>query len=293
MRAFLVLLEIPSLTAAADVLQTSQPALSKTLGKLRLRFEDPLFVRVGHAMQPTPKAIGLAQPVRELLAAAQALQKIPTGFDPRSSDRTFRIFISDSGVIRLLPQLAERVALEAPNLRLVAVPLDSAKFRPKLESGAVDLAIGSFPALLHGIRRKRLFTESYLSVLRADHPAFRSIRSRKVFLAQRHVLITSSDTGHAGQQVEEQEIGAQVAPRQVVLRVPSFVAAALVAKRTNAIATMPAKVARLLAAELDLRVIEPPLTLPRFEIALYWHERFDRDPCNRWIRSLCVDVSRS
>jgi DNA-binding transcriptional LysR family regulator len=285
-----LLLEERSLTRAARALETSQSAVSKVLSKLRRHFQDPLFVRSGLSMDPTPRALDLAETTRKILTAAGSLQASPISFVPATSERTFNIFIGDGGIIRLLPGLMARVASEAPNLQLRAIPLEGHKLLAKLESGSVDLAVGAFPSLMNGIRRRRLYTEGYLTLLHKEHPQADHIRLRKGFVSARHVLVTSSNTGHAGSQIAERAIEALIPPKNIALRVPSFVAAAMVAKRTNTITTMPAKVATLLATELDLQTIEPPIQLPRVEIALYWHERFHRDLGNRWLRSLFIEL---
>jgi DNA-binding transcriptional LysR family regulator len=292
LRIFKLLLQERSLTRAARVMGTTQPVLSKALSKLRRQLGDPLFVRIGARMEPTVKALSLARPIDRILAAAGAFEPDLPEFDLRTSDRTFRILISDSGVIRLLPLLMARVASEAPFLRLIAVPIEAQTVARKLESGDVDLAVGSFPDLVRGIRRRRLYAEGYLSLLRKDHPELARMGSRKIFVAQRHVLVGGSSAGHAGHHVAETLLQAAIAPSNISLMVPSFVSAALVAKHTNAIATMPARLAVLLASELDLKTVDPPIAMPRIEIAQYWHERSDRDACNRWVRSLFVDVSR-
>ncbi len=291
LRIFKSLLTERSLTRAAQASGTTQPTLSKVLFRLRRELGDPLFVRIGLRMEPTAKALALAGPVDRILNAAHALQPDHAEFNALTSERIFRILISDSGVIRLLPLLMSRLASEAPELRLVAVPIDSHKLLPKLESGDVDLAVGSFPSLERGIRRRRLYAEGYLSLVRRDHPELSRLHLRRVFVSQRHVLVAGSSAGHAGHQIAERVLEEAVAPKYVALRVTSFVSAALVAKRTNAIATMPAKLGAMLASELELETFDAPIEIPRIEIAQYWHERSDRDPCNRWIRSLLADVS--
>lgn len=291
LRVFHLLLEERSLTRAAQILETSQSVMSKVLSRLRRHFQDPLFVRSGLTMDPTPRALELAEPIETILAAARLLQAGAAPFVPATSERTFNLFIGDGGIIRFLPGLTVRIASEAPNLQLRAIPLEGDKLLAKLESGSVDLAVGSFPSLMSGIRRRRLYTEGYLTILRKKHPQLGHIKMRGGFVSARHVLVTSSNTGHAGIRIAEKSLEALIPSKNIGLRVSSFVAAAMVAKRTNAIATMPANVATLLAAELDLQTIEPPIELPRIEIALYWHERFHREPGNRWFRSLFIDLA--
>src|ERR1700680_784809 len=166
LRVLSVLLEERSITQTALVLETTQPAISKTLKHLREQFSDPLFVRNGHAMQPTAKVLQMAPQLRSLLDAADGLRADTLAFDPKKSDRLFSLLLTDVGMIRFLPPLLARVAAIAPNVSVRAVPLDSRQFELKLETGEADLALGAFPRAAGHLRRQRLFSDGYLSVMR-------------------------------------------------------------------------------------------------------------------------------
>ncbi|MFZ5734588.1 MAG: LysR substrate-binding domain-containing protein [Pseudomonadota bacterium] len=274
-----------SLTRAAETLDTTQPAVSKVLARLRAHFGDPLFVRNGQAMNPTAKALELAAPLHSLLTAADTLCSPTPPFDPRTSDRMFRVLMADTGFALMLPPLLGRIAKEGPGLTLEGVPLDSRHFEAKLESGEADLAIGAYPKAPRGLRRQHLYYDRYVSVARRDHPALRNLSKRSGFKAARHVVVVASDTGHAAQRLVQQALEAEVAPENITLRAPSFIIATLVASRTDCVATIPANLANSLAEPMGLVPIPPPFPLPQFEIAQYWHERYQRDPGHRWLRS--------
>jgi DNA-binding transcriptional LysR family regulator len=104
-------------------------------------------------------------------------------------------------------------------------------------------------------------------------------------MAEQHVFVTAAGTGHP-HQVAERSLEEQLPAESIIARVPSFTAAAILAKHTNAIATLPGPVAEVLARELGMQLAKPPIKLPAFEIAQYWHERFDRDPGNQWLRAI-------
>src|SRR6185437_11089710 len=169
LRVFDVLLRERSLTRAAKALDVTQRALSKTLARLRRLFDDPLFVRVSHRMEPTPKALALAKPVARVLEQMRALRNDHAVFDPQKSSRTFQFCVVDAGVIKLLPPLLKRVAIEAPHVRLRVVQLEGAHLESWLETGTVDFAMGSFPDLGKSIRRQYLWTEEYVSVVNRGH----------------------------------------------------------------------------------------------------------------------------
>lgn len=145
LRILRVLLQECSITKAAQLLETTQPALSKTLRRLREQFSDPLLVRNGHTMQLTPRAAEMIEPLQMLFSIADSLRADTLAFDPKTSDRLFSLLLTDVGMVRFLPSLVARVAALAPGVSVRAVPLDSRQFELKLEAGEADLALGAFP----------------------------------------------------------------------------------------------------------------------------------------------------
>jgi DNA-binding transcriptional LysR family regulator len=287
-----VLLREHSLTRAAKVMNVTQPALSKTLARLRRYFDDPLFVRVSLRMEPTPKALELKEPIAAILDRLRSLRSQHVPFDPRRSARTFNFCVVDAGIIKLLPPLVTRLLEEAPHVRLCAMQLEAAHLEAWLESGKLDFAMGSFGGLTKGIRRQPLWVERYVSVAKKGHPRLGAEPSLRAFAAEKHVLVSTIGTGHA-HQLTERAVEAAVPPENIVCRVPMFLAAAIVAKHTDAVATLPLSIATVLADDLDLMVIKPPFKLPKIEIFQYWHERFHREPGNQWIRSVFASLFRS
>jgi DNA-binding transcriptional LysR family regulator len=290
LRILNALLHERSITRTAELLATTQPAISKVLRHLRAQFADPLFVRNGHAMQPTAKAIEIADLLRTLLGAADGLRASVTAFDAAQSDRTFGLLLTDVGMIRFLPPLIAHVAAIAPGIKIRAMPLDSRQFELKLEAGEADLALGAFPKAPRHLRRQRLYFDSYVTVVRSGHPRISAARSQAGFLAQRHILVTGSETGHAAHATAQRVLASQIPPANIMLRVPSFIAGAIVAAETDGLATLPANLARRLAKPLGLAVLETPIPLPRIEITQYWHERYHRDAAHRWFRSVTSEL---
>jgi DNA-binding transcriptional LysR family regulator len=290
LRILNALLHERSITRTAQLLATTQPGISKVLRNLRAQFADPLFVRNGHAMQPTARALEIADQLRTLLGAADGLRTAVTTFDPVQSDRTFSLLLTDVGMIRFLPPLIAQVAAIAPRINIRAMPLDSRRFELKLEAGEADLALGAFPKAARHLRRQRLFFDGYVTVVRNGHPRFPELRSRSGFLAERHILVTASETGHAAHGTAQRVLASQIASSNILLQVPSFVAGAVVAAETDALTTLPANLAKSLAGPLGLTAFETPIALPRIEISQYWHERYHRDAAHRWFRSTTFDL---
>ncbi len=290
LRVLDILLQLRSITRTAQAMDTTQPAVSKMLGRLRAQFSDPLFVRNGQAMQPTARALDIADRLRVLLAAADGLRSAATGFDPAASNRRFSLLLTDVGMIMFLPPLIARLAAIAPGVSVRAVPLDARQFESRLETGEADLAFGAFPKAARHLRRQRLYFDGYSSVLRKRHPRASKSLSRSSFLAERHILVTGSETGHAAHRTAHRVLSSAIAPANVMLRLPSFIAGAIVAAETDGVATLPTNLARRLAEPLGLVGYETPIALPRIEIAQFWHERYHRDAGHTWLRNITFEL---
>jgi DNA-binding transcriptional LysR family regulator len=285
LQVFDVLLREHSLTRAARELDVTQPALSKTLAQLRQYFDDPLFVRVASRMEPTAKALQLQMPVRAILNRTASLRSEHMSFNPRLSHRTFNFCVVDAGLLKLLPPLVNRLLTEAPNVRLHVHQLEAIHLERWLESGKLDFAMGSFPSIPKSIRCQQLWVEQYVSLARRRHPRMSSEPTLRAFVAEKHVLVSLPSSGHAHQMVQRL-LEAAVPRKNIICRIPIFTAAAVLVKHTDAITTLPLSVATVLAKDLELHIITPPIKLPKIDIFQYWHDRFHRDPANEWIRSV-------
>jgi hypothetical protein len=135
----------------------------------------------------------------------------------------------------------------------------------------------------------RLYFSNYLSVVRRDHPKLAKLRTQAGFRRAHHIIVMASDVGHAAHHVAQHALEAEILPERVLLRLSSFIAAAIVASRTDGVATVPENVAMHLAEQLGLATFKPSIPLPPFEIAQYWHERCHRDPGHRWLRAASFD----
>jgi DNA-binding transcriptional LysR family regulator len=285
LRVFDAVLRDRTVTAAAARLGLTQPAVSNALARLRKAFGDPLFVRTPAGMQPTPFARGVAEPVRQALALLDSALAHGPGFDPATATRAFRFYMSDLGQVEFLPPLVERVQRVAPGVRLEAVSFDLEHIADALGSGALDLAMGFLPGLGPPVLRRALFRDPYLCLMRADHPIGRLTKKR--FLEASHALVTYRGGGH--RVIEEALEHAGVA-RRIALRVPHFTVVPMVLERTDLILTLPARVARVYEKRGRFKSLEPPVPIPAAEVAVHWHQRFDGDPGNRWLREQLIEL---
>lgn len=276
-----------SVTAAGERIGLSQPAMSNALARLRTLFGDPLFVRTPRGMRPTPFAQQLAQPVREALRLIQTALQQHAGFDPHRSGNTFRFYMSDIGEMVFLPPLLERIKREAPGVKIEVVRIPIRDVHAALEAGEIDLAVGFLPGLVTGVRKQSLFRERYVCMLRADHPLRGAKISLKQFREAAHVLVSYTGTGH--QVIEDTFVSAGLGAR-IAARVPHFLVVPMILARTDLIVTVPSRVAALFAEMGNFKVLELPLAMPDFEVRLHWHERFQQDPANRWLREVMAEL---
>lgn len=286
LRVFDAVLHEHGVTAAAVRLGLTQPAVSNALARLRAQFGDPLFVRTAGGMDATPFARELAEPVRQALALLESALAHGPGFDPASSTRAFRFYMSDVGQVEFLPPLVERAQRSAPGVRLEAVGLEVEDIAAALAAGALDLAVGFLPGLGAPVLRQALFRDPYACLMRADHPAAEGTLTRKKFLEASHALV-SYRGGH--RVIEEALERAGVAPR-IALRVPHFTVVPMVLERSDLLLTLPARVARVYERRGNLASRPVPIPIPPAEVAVHWHERFEADSGNRWLRALIVEL---
>jgi DNA-binding transcriptional LysR family regulator len=282
LRVFDAVLHESGVTPAAARLGLTQPAVSNALARLRKLFGDPLFVRTPTGMDATPFARELAAPVRQALALLESALAHGPGFDPATTTRAFRFYMSDLGQIEFLPPLIERVEQRAPGVRLEAVALDVEGIGAALASGTLDLAVGFLPALGPPIERRALFRDPYVCLMRAGHE-IKSL-TRKRFLEAAHILVCY----RGGHRVIEEAF--ERAGIRVALRVPHFTVAPMVLERTDLVLTLPARVARVFERGGKLKSLPVPLQIPVADVGVHWHERFEADPGNRWLREQVIDL---
>lgn len=297
MRVFHALIQDRNLTRAGHRLGLSQPAMSHALSKLRRFVGDELFIRVPSGMQPTEVALRIAPDVQRGLRLIDAALAGESNFDPAVCDRTFQILMSDIGEIAYLPRLLPRLSELAPlvNLRVVQLPRES--YHDAFINGDADLAVGFLPSLQAGFYQQRLFTDSYVCLVRAGHPRIGDFISTEQYQTESHVLIEAGGSRYRNVNLQtstttliEQHLSEIGMMRKVALRVPHFIVVPDIVNSTDYVATVPSYVAKHMLPRPGLRMLPLPFAAPRFEIKLFWHERGHNDPGNRWLRSVLSEL---
>ena len=264
-------------------LNLSQPSISRCLARLREHFDDPLFVRTQHAMEPTPCALEVAPSVDEMLDLYHSQLARRQQFDPGKSRRTFKIAASEVGHMMVFPRLINILEEQAPNIKLTAIPLGLHSLIDQLETGETDVAFGSYPKLYAGVHERTLYKEYYVCLVRADHPTIKTRLTLSEYENSKHLIVSAQGLGHIHEQAEKQLY--EVCPEDNVRVVThNFLVSALLVEQSNYIATVPSKVAEALGGRNNLRILKPPIRIPPFDAKLYWHERFHREPANQWLR---------
>ena len=276
-----------SLSEAAERVGITQPAASHALARLRRQFKDQIFVRTSTGMRPTPYGEKLSASIRDALQALSGAFESREEFNPATSRRSFNLFISDNGQLVILPRLLARLNALAPHARIRAQAFPSKGLHVSLESGEVDLAVGSFTTLVAGFRQKRLFRESYVCVVRKDHPQFRNGMSFEAFRAAPHAMAEEAGLAH---ELLDRWLTKQGVQREVKLFVPRFMVLSIVATNSDLLVIMPSRVADQFSKILPLKIMQAPLKLPTYDIKLFWHERVNDDPANRWLRNVFVEL---
>jgi DNA-binding transcriptional LysR family regulator len=284
------LLATRSTTLAAQRLALSQPATSHALGRLREQFGDPLLVRSGRALVPTPFAEALVPRLTMALAAVRDTFEAPVGFEPKRSRRTFTLGAGDYAASALVPRLAQDLTRAAPGVDLFVKPAHESE-SSALEHGDVEVLLSPLSNVVGGaIRSEELFRDRFVCVLRRGHPLARRGLNLESYCQLGHVLIAPRGSTRRG--AVDDALEALGRARRVAITVPHFLVAPLIVTRSDHVLTLAERVARTLRPELDLVIVEPPLALPGFEIAMHWHVRHDADAGHVFLREALRRAAR-
>jgi DNA-binding transcriptional LysR family regulator len=270
---------------AAKRLGLTPSAVSHALRRLRDTFDDPLLVREGHRLVPTPRAERLGEPLQRVLAEIEGLLAHDAPVDPAKLSRTFVIGAADYGQLVLLPRLLERLAEVAPRVSLELVQPGSA-IDAETRERRLDLAVGASFQELAGLVLTRYFTDALVVVTEARARA----PTLKRYLEARHVLV--SPRGQPGSIVDS-ALEARGLSRRVVLRMPNFSTAAVLVAGGELITTMPGGAARALARRLPLALHPVPLETPPIAFGAIFSEVYRFDPAHAWFRGLVAEVARA
>lgn len=272
-----------NVTRAAQRLGMSQPAASRALGRLRAMFADAILVDGPGGFVLSARADALRPSLKRMLAGiCELLEPIP--FDPATATGLVRLLMPDLQTAVIVPRLLMRVANEAPFLDF-QITAPGANGIEALEDDTADAMVGLVDDAPAGIRRRHLYDEELVTLMRAKHPAAARKLTLNRFLALEHIVVTVPGLGSAP---VDEALARMGRTRRVKLRVPNFFAAVEIAARTDLVMTLPSSLART-AADMGRFVSRrPPVDLGSFAMSLAWHARHQDSPRHIWLRSAIV-----
>jgi DNA-binding transcriptional LysR family regulator len=278
-----------SVSRAAVRLHLSQPATSALLARLRGLFGDPLLLRSARGMLPTPRALDLRGPVRQVLNEIDAIVQPRVAFDPASAMHTFTLSASDYVEYALLPTLVDYLERKAPGVRLAVTPLDLRTVAKQMESGEVDLCITGLQNAPAGMHQRPLYAERMVSVVRRKHPGVGARLTLETFCSLEHILVSVRGSGFSAR--VDDALAKLGRKRLARLAVPHFLLVPEIVARSDMISALPERLARGYAKRL--RIFEPPLEIEGFTVGQIWHERNQREPAQLWFRDVLVELAQS
>lgn len=290
MRNFEALLLEKNVTRAAARVGMTQSAMSRALSRLRVVFDDELFVRARAGLEPTARALALSSEVHELCDRMSELVLSTGGFDPATAQRTFHVISADFAEWLIMPDLLKVLQREAPGLVVVFRRANMSALA-HLEQQETDLVIGPERREAASMSGELLFDEGFCCIARDDHPRLGGKRrlSLEAFCREAHVLI--APRGQAGGAVD-QALAKVGRSRHVAARVSTFLVAPQIVGRTELIATVPRRIAEAWKEKYHLKIMTPPIEVDGFSMMQTWHVRNDRDPAHLYLRERIVGLFR-
>lgn len=278
-----VLLAEHNVTRAAERLNFSQPSVSVHLAKLREIFDDPLLLPGPRGMRPTARAEELREPLRQALEALERAVAPASPFDPAQARDTWRVAATDYGESAILLPALAGLRAAAPGTRIAVVEMVPSRIAKQAELGDIDLAFHTVEGSPLNLRRRTLFAERYVLAGRAGHPRLKRRPTLKQFCTLDQVIVSPDGGGFSG--VTDDALAQHGLARRVVLSVPHFLFLRSVLESTDLVAMLPE---RLVGNSGTLQVVDAPLEVPGYEMAMLWHERSHRAPAHQWLREQIV-----
>ena len=285
-----------SVVGAAQKLGLSPSAMSRTLARLRGATDDPLLVRAGRTLVPTPHAEALSQRLPDLLRDVQAvLRPAAKALDLAVLERTFTLRTNEAFAQVFAARLVVAVTNAAPRVRLRFAPKPDRDVSP-LREGAVDLEIGVLSKMGPEVRVQGLFIDQHVGAVRSGHPILSAKITPKRFAAYGHVVVS-----HPNQTEDPVSKGLEALglARNIVVTAPSFPAAIAIARASDLVAQVTdgclgssTRTGPTAALSQTVEGFELPLRTPPIAISQMWHPRLEADPAHRWLRGLVLSVCR-
>jgi len=281
------LLTTGSVTEAAARMHLSTPAMSHTLARIRDSFNDPILVRAGRKLVPTPRAQSLAEPIRALLAQARALRAPAETQSLATMQRRFVVRAPEGIAVVFGASLSCALEVEMPLASLQFLP-ESHADNDALREGRIDIDMGSFRSTDPETETRVLSEQTFVGAVRDGHPLMKTTKKTPLtaarFAAARHVGVTPRAGEGSPVDTALAALGLQ---RHMALLVPSTFSALIAASRAELVASVPERTARGMATSLGLTIFKLPVSVQSEPMRMAWHPRYRADPAHQWLRE-CI-----
>lgn len=283
------LLQEENVTNAAKRVGITQSAMSQTLARLRHQFDDPILVKVGRRMEPSPFGRRIRPRLHKAIVECEAIVADRPVFDEASASNRFVLAMVDYLSLVLLPALTRDIAARAPGVDLAVHALDAGSIAPELQQGLVDLYVGVAGEAERSLETEPLFVDRMRLVVRTDHPLCAD-PSLESYADAAHILV--SPRREAGS-IVSRALSEEGYTRRIAIEVPYFSLVPELVAQSDLVATVPERVATLFTTRHPVTVLPPPLPLPDLEVCMAWHPTFATDPAILWLREVVATVCRA
>lgn len=284
LKAFVILLDECNVSRAAQRLSVTQPAMSGILNRLRESFNDPLFVRVQHGMQPTERALQLGQTARKIVQDISTMLQPPI-VEPENLVMTLRIAAMDYVQQIIALPLILKLRRLAPKVQVALLPVQGQSIKSLFEQNKIDLALVSDQHLSHDIRKKVLYEEQYVCAMSKNHPLANSKLSLEQFCQLPFAMLSYNGGEFRGAtDIALQKLGKR---RKVMVSVNHISLLPQLMQGSDLVAVLPEHLAQTLP---NVHLQLPPIEIEGFTMMMAWHERTEQDAEHCWLRNVLMDV---
>ncbi|SFC58286.1 DNA-binding transcriptional regulator, LysR family [Pseudoalteromonas denitrificans DSM 6059] len=288
LNVFRLMMQIRSVSKVAQKLGITQSAMSHVLNKLRAQFDDPLFHKTSHGMEPTIRAQELYETIIDPLENLTRALQITHVFDPLASHRTFVLGTSDYLEKLILPKLVRYLSNTAPNIKLKCTNYDDTKLSKELQN--VDFVFGRYSNPAENLYQQTLWHDKFITLANVNHPRIRNKTiSINEFINEQHILI--SPTG-VGTSLVDKQLAKLGYKRNVMLTTHLFNTPIEIIETSDMITTMPERLAQYSSDTSKINFITPPVNLEPFEISMLWGPFKHNDPAHKWMRKTILSIAK-
>ncbi|MCF7981682.1 MAG: LysR family transcriptional regulator [Pseudomonadales bacterium] len=290
LKVFDAIMREKHISRAAERLCVSQPTVSNALNRLRVLYEDDLFIRTAKGVTPTSKAVEISTFIRDAIQRIESTLDTGSEFRPETSHRKFTVALTDYGELYFLPHLMEELGKLAPDVEIVCLPTPGAMLNLEMKSGSVDLVWDWKKIDDIDFVSDKIFEDKSFCVARKDHPDIGDSLSLEQFLQSEHVILRPTRTHIPLIERYLENMGLE---RKVVTEVSHVLVIPAIVASTNLLAAMPERLARHFAKQLNLKIFPNPIFEKPVSVYQMWHKHFENDEGHRWFRNLLADLVKT